>query len=285
MDNLKQDKAPAGESASHTHAPGEASARFLMLGCGRMGGALLDCWHAIDGFHFTAVSPSGSRRLPEQVRMVRSCADLGDATFDHLIVAIKPQMVADVLPDYLDRLAPGGAIFSLAAGLSCDSLGEVAGSLPVVRIMPNLPVAIGQGVSGLYAAAYVNDAQRAAAESLMQPTGHLIWTSTEDELDRFTAVAGSGPGYAFELMRCWTTAAEKLGFEPHTARELVLRTLQGAAAMALGDDRPPAQLRDAVTSRRGTTQAGLEALNDGGVLDTHFDRALQAAYARAVELR
>jgi pyrroline-5-carboxylate reductase len=119
----------------------------------------------------------------------------------------------------------------------------------------------------------------------MQPTGHLVWTATEDELDRVTAVAGSGPGYAFELMRCWATAAEKLGFEPETARELVLRTLRGAAAMALDDDRTPTQLRDAVTSPRGTTQAGLDALNDGDVLDAHFERALRAAYARAVELR
>lgn len=285
MDNLQHDAGTSTATAPRAGASAETSTRFLMLGCGRMGGALLDCWHAIDDFHFTAVSPSGSRSLPERVRMVRSRDDLGDAVFNHLILAVKPQMVADVLPEYLGHLAPGGVILSLAAGLSCDSLRAVAGNASIVRIMPNLPVSIGQGVSAVYADTGVGDAQRAAVEALMQPTGHFVWTATEDELDRLTAVAGSGPGYAFELMRCWAAAAEKLGFEPDTARELVLRTLQGAASMALDDGRTPTQLRDAVTSHRGTTQAGLDALNEGGALDAHFDRALRAAYARAVELR
>ena len=119
----------------------------------------------------------------------------------------------------------------------------------------------------------------------MAPTGELVWVSTEDELDRVTAVAGSGPGYAFEIARCWAEACESLGFSEQQARRLVLTTLAGSVDLALASDASLDELRDGVTSRKGTTQAGLSALNGGSQLGSLFGETVQAAYARAVELR
>ena len=278
----RSERAPGAEAAA-------SPTRFLMVGCGKMGGALLEGWNGIESFSFTAISPSRSRRVPEGVVLRGSREELvdegGDACFDHLIVAVKPQMVEDIMPQYMDLLAPGGTLISLAAGMSCATLKALTGAEYVVRVMPNLPVAIGQGVSALFADEGVSNDQRSVIEALMAPTGAAIWTFSEDELDRATAVAGSGPGYAFEFMRCWVAAAEELGFDPATARTLVLQTLLGATSMALASDASPEELRNNVTSRKGTTQAGLDALNGDGLLDSRLVATLSAAYDRACELR
>jgi len=255
-----------------------------MVGCGRMGGALLKPWHRIPQFQFTTVSPSG-RSVPDGVMQVRGEAELGDASYDLLVVAIKPQMIPEVLPAYAEHLRDGGVLVSLAAGVACARLQEVVPHAAVTRVMPNLPVALGRGVSGLYCAPGVSGAQRALVEMLMVPTGRVVHASCEDHLDRITAVAGSGPGFAFEILRAWSAAAEGLGFAPEEARELVTLTLSGATALAEQRGIAPQALRDEVTSKNGTTQAGLEALNSDGILDARFEATLQATYARAQELR
>jgi pyrroline-5-carboxylate reductase len=151
--------------------------------------------------------------------------------------------------------------------------------------MPNLPVSLGKGVSGLFADEQVSGKHRKLTEALMQATGHLIWVASEDELDRVTAIAGSGPGYAFEIARSWAQAGEDLGFSRSEARELVLRTLEGAVDLALASEAPLDGLREQVTSKNGTTQAGLTALNGTSQLDGLLSATVHAAYERAIELR
>jgi pyrroline-5-carboxylate reductase len=250
-----------------------------------MGGALLSRWREADGFRFTVVSPSGRRPIPEGVRAVRSADELGEDQFDMLVIATKPQSIESALPAYRHLLAPGGCLLSMAAGFSIDSLQAIAPGVPAIRIMPNLPVMIGKGVSALYADDSLNDKCRLRVEALMAPTGHLVWAASEDELDRVTAVAGSGPGYAFEIARCWADACEALGFSKADARELVLKTLAGSVDLALATDTPLDELRDGVTSKNGTTQAGLSVLNGDAQLGGLLGRTVEAAYARAVELR
>jgi pyrroline-5-carboxylate reductase len=256
-----------------------------MLGCGSMGGALLEQWQHIDDFEFTVVSPSGLRRFADHVPQVRSPGDLGSQQFDIMVIGVKPQMIAEVLPNYRHFLAPRGLYLSLAAGFSCSSLIKITGNPCVARVMPNLPVALGKGVSGLYASEDLEQQHRVLVDQLMAATGHALWVSSEDALDRVTAVAGSGPGYAFEFARAWAEAAQGLGFSPNQARVLVLKTLQGAMEMALDSDAALDGLRDRVTSKNGTTYAGLRALNPDEQLDNLLTATLQSAYSRAVELR
>ena len=112
-----------------------------------------------------------------------------------------------------------------------------------------------------------------------------MWLDDEDEIDRFTAVAGSGPGYVFELLRAYEEAAVEIGFDRETARELVLGTVAGTTEMAVRDERPLAELRGDVTSPNGTTQAGLDALRTDGTMERLLRETVRAAYDRAVELR
>jgi pyrroline-5-carboxylate reductase len=248
-----------------------------------MGGALLESWRKGRGA-FTIVDPFLDV-APEGVELVREREALGDARFDVIVIAIKPQMIAEIMPPYARALAADGYVLSIAAGSSIASLERAMGDVPVVRVMPNLPAAIGMAVSGICASPRTGPSHRDHARDLMERAGTAIAVADEDALDRLTAVAGSGPGYVFELARAYVAAAIGLGFSEDDARAMVLGTLEGAIAMARDSDETLAALRDSVTSKGGTTAAGLSALNGEGQLSALFENTLTAAYDRAVELR
>ena len=248
-----------------------------------MGVALLGRWIAGKD-RFTVVDP-GLTVAPAGVRLAGDVAALGDEQFDAVVVAIKPQMIDEVLPDYADRIAEDGYVLSIAAGCSIARLARLMGGKPVVRIMPNLPAAIGEGVSGLCASDDATPEQIDHATALMRHAGTVVPIESEDALDGVTAVAGSGPGYVFEIARAYVEAAQGAGFDAEQARALVLGTMAGGVAMARDSDFSLEDLRNSVTSKNGTTQAGLEALNGDGLLSRRLRETVDAAYARAVALR
>lgn len=258
----------------------------LLIGCGKMGGALLNQWHFSEQVAFTVCDPA-VMTVPEGVTHEKDVAALEGQTFDIVIVAIKPQLVDTVLGGYRHLLAPDALVASIAAGCSAQRLKDALGEVPVIRIMPNLPAMIGKGVSGLYADETASPAQRDIIEHLMKLAGTAVWVETEDGLDRVTAVAGSGPGYVFEFARTYVTAAMKLGFSESQARDLVLGTIAGTIDMARTADDTLETLRNNVTSKNGTTEAGLVALNlnDNAALSKLLEATTSAAYKRAVELR
>mgnify|MGYP003112763108 FL=1 len=249
-----------------------------------MGGALLEYWKRGDE-SYTIVDPF-LEQAPEGVALVKDKAALGDKRFDVIIVAVKPQMIDDILPAYAPVLSDGGYVVSMAAGASIARISQVMGDAPVIRIMPNLPAFVGKATNGLVAGPGVSDDQRKHATMMMERTGTVVEVADEDQLDRVTAVAGSGPGYVFELARAYVAAAEGIGFSHEQARALVLGTLEGTIAMAIDQhDQSLEDLRNSVTSKGGTTAAGLDALNGDGAVSRKFEETLQAAYKRAVELR
>ena len=249
-----------------------------------MGSALLEYWKQGDE-QFTIVDP-GLTQAPDGVRLFQERSALSDERFDVVIVATKPQIIGDVLPDYVAHLADGGYVLSIAAGASIDRISGLLDGAPVIRVMPNLPAAIGQGVSGICASPDTATDHLRHAQSMMDRTGTAIVVDGEDQLDRVTAVAGSGPGYIFEMARAYVEAAKGMGFTDEQARDLVLGTMAGTVAMAQDQsDSTLEDLRNSVTSKGGTTAAGLHALNGDGAMSRQFEACLAAAYERAVELR
>ncbi|MGB3721877.1 MAG: pyrroline-5-carboxylate reductase [Pacificimonas sp.] len=258
--------------------------KIVMVGCGNMAGAMLKRWLPSDKHDFTIVDP-GLEAAPADTQLFGAFNDVSDMRFDLVIVGIKPQMIDRILPAYADVLANGGFAISIAAGVGAERISSALGGAPVIRIMPNLPAAYGVGMSALYAAAGIGQAQRDVAEALVAATGSLIWVDDEDRIDRFTAVAGSGPGYIFELMRSFAEAAEALGFTAEEARQLAVQTVRGTAEMAAQEDKPLSELRTNVTSPGGTTQAGLDVFSRNDELADLLRETTTAAYARACELR
>ncbi len=258
--------------------------KIVMVGCGNMAGAMLRRWLPSDDHEFTIVDP-GLRTPPAGTKLVDEAGKLDGQRFDLIFIGIKPQMIDKILPQYADLMKAGGFAVSIAAGVTAKRISGHLAQAPVIRVMPNLPAAYGAGMSALFASDGVTQDQRDIAEALVDATGSLIWVDVEDRIDRFTAVAGSGPGYVFEFMRNLADAAEGLGFAPDDARKLAVETVRGAAQMASEESRDLAGLRDAVTSPGGTTEAGLGVLRRDDELARLLRETTEAAYARACELR
>lgn len=256
----------------------------LMVGSGKMGGAILSRLVQAHVGHITVVDP-GAPSVPIGVTLMRHPDNLQFRAFDLIILAVKPQLLDEIVPKYADKLNAKGFFLSIAAGASVDKIRELASNASVVRAMPNLPALIGRSVTGLYAGKGVTVGQRVIAQTVCQYFGSVVWVKGEDGLDKLTAIAGSGPGYIFEFVRVYVEAAKRLGFEDDIAKSLVLETIIGSAEMALSSDQDVVDLRNSVTSKNGTTEAGIKALARDGMLDMLIQNATEAAYQRAKELR
>ncbi|WP_223073438.1 pyrroline-5-carboxylate reductase [Erythrobacter sp. SCSIO 43205] len=254
-----------------------------MVGCGKMGGALLGNW-VRSGANFTIVDPALEVE-PPRTTLVRDTGDLASRKFDVIIIGIKPQLIERVMPAYSGMLNDDGYVLSIAAGCSIAKIKSLTEDAPVVRVMPNLPAAVGQGVSALCASDDAKDDHLAHAQELMALTGTAITVDDEDQIDRFTGIAGSGPGYIFEFAHAFVEAAMELGFDEEAARSMVLGTMAGAIEMARTSDESLETLRNSVTSKGGTTAAGLEAFNGDETISNRLKSTVTAAYERALELK
>jgi pyrroline-5-carboxylate reductase len=159
----------------------------------------------------------------------------------------------------------------------------LGGHAAVVRAMPNTPALVGAGISGLFALPGVSEAQKAQASRILEAVGRAVWVPREEQIDAVTAISGSGPAYVFFFIEALEQAGIDLGLAPETARLLTLQTFFGAAALAIKDQSAPAELRARVTSKGGTTERGILALEEGGVAYA-IGLAARAAAERAVEM-
>ena len=207
-------------------------------------------------------------------------AELGEA--QTVVWAVKPQSFAEAAAACAPHF--GAALhISVMAGVRCAAIARRAGARRIVRAMPNTPALIGQGIAGLYASPQATSEDRARAERLLDPTGQWLWVEQEAQLDAVTALSGSGPAYVFYLLEAMIDAGTRMGLPAEAAKRLVLGTFSGAAALAAQSPLSPAQLREQVTSKGGTTAAALDVLGEYGVAQA-FSAALQAAAKRAAEL-
>lgn len=204
-------------------------------------------------------------------------------TAEVVILAVKPQHLHEVL-HALPPLQPHQLVLSVVAGIRAADISRwLQGHAAVVRAMPNTPALIGEGAAGLYATPGVSATQRTQAERIMSAVGMTVWVRNEAQIDAVTAISGSGPAYVFYLIEALEAAALDLGLEADTANRLSLQTFFGAAALAMQNQTPLAELRARVTSKGGTTERGVLALEQAGVKDALL-RAARDAAARAHEM-
>lgn len=204
---------------------------------------------------------------------------------DTWVLAVKPQVMDEVLGELAAAAAAKAPlVISIAAGITHTRISVALGSAArVVRTMPNTPAMIGAGITGLYAGADVDAAERASVEALLASAGATVWIADETLMDAVTAVSGSGPAYFFLLIEALATAGTRQGLPPETAGTLAVHTALGAARMAAESAEAPALLRQRVTSPGGTTAAALDAFARGGFVEL-VDRAVDAATRRGREL-
>jgi len=270
---------------------GVASRRaILLIGAGRMGGALLKGWIANGVGPLIAVEPNPSKELKrlaaqKRVTLLADLRDLPRAKIAACIVAIKPQVLKDAAPTLRGIAQSGAPMISIAAGTTIKALSKAWGrEARIVRAMPNTPGSIGRGITAVYATGKVTAADARLAERLLAALGETVWVKREALIDAATAVSGSGPAYVFLFVEAMTEAGIAEGLPREVAARLARQTVSGAAALLDAEDTAPAELRRNVTSPGGTTEAALKVLMGDDGLAKLMRRAVAAARDRAREL-
>lgn len=264
---------------------------ITLIGCGKMGGAMLRGWLNSDiDAHYNVVEPYGAPDTGGHDNKVTYAADAQDikddiAKSDCLILAVKPQVMGDICAALKPIITQNCLILSVAAGQTIQNFETYFGAdQPIIRVMPNTPAAIGKGMSAACPNAHPNEAQKALTTQLLECSGKVEWIADENLMNAVTAVSGSGPAYIFYLIEALASAGENAGLSADTAMALARQTVIGSAALADTDaDTPASKLRENVTSPNGTTQAALDVLMDGRMQDI-FNEALMAAKTRGEEL-
>ncbi len=200
-----------------------------------------------------------------------------------VILAVKPQNLAEVMAGLKGKVKSNQLILSIIAGAKIKTITQGLGHSAVVRTMPNTPAQIGEGMSVWTATTDVSEGQKQSAKAILGAMGRELYVGDEEYLDMATAVSGSGPAYFFLMVEALVEAAIEIGLPPDRAQELVVQTMLGSAKFIQQSGEAPAELRKKVTSPGGTTAAALAQFEKGNFIEL-VKKAVRAAYERAKEL-
>lgn len=262
----------------------------LIIGAGNMGGALLSGWLSsslINARNLTILDPNpGVEAVYAIERGATHLTDVNDLprSIQTVLLAIKPQLFSQIRRQLAEALSDDVVIISIMAGVSTQALKDTFPQADIVRAMPNTPAAIGKGITAYVADKALEADKVDAIEALLGTSGKVIRIASDDEINAVTAVSGSGPAYVFHLCEALAKAGQSIGLPPDVAGDLARETIIGASALLEASDRSPTELREAVTSPGGTTQAALDVLMADDGQGQLMRRAVEAAAARASEL-
>lgn len=274
-------------TSSQSPNTADSAAPVAFIGGGNMAsaiiGGLIERGMAATAIHVVEPFEQAREQLKKQFGVVASAAANEDLKACQAVVwAVKPQTfkeaAAPVAPFTQQALH-----LSVAAGIRAGSVARWLGVQRVARAMPNTPALVGKGMTGLYAGPAVSQADRQRVESLLRPTGDLLWLEREEQLDAVTALSGSGPAYVFYFLEAMVKAGTQMGLSESQARQLAVGTFSGASALAGSSGDALETMRQRVTSKGGTTHAAITTMDEGSV-QAIFIRAMQAAQHRADEM-
>lgn len=257
---------------------------ILLVGFGKMGGAMFSGWREAGLLPSIAVDPMRPPSPGPELTVFGDASEIpADFAPSAVILAVKPQSAADTLPLY--RRFAGKAVFlSIMAGRTIAGMEKLLGDAAIIRAMPNTPAAVRQGVTVGCPNARVSLAQRALCDRLLSAIGAVAWVDDEALLDPVTAVSGSGPAYVFLLAELMEKAAIEQGIPPDLARLLARQTISGSGALLAASAEASAQLRINVTSPKGTTEAALAVMMAADAWPQTVSAAIAAATRRSRDL-
>jgi pyrroline-5-carboxylate reductase len=258
--------------------------QVVLVGCGRMGGALLRGWLAAGLAPVAVLDP----HITEQPGVVvltgpQAVADLTGPLC--VVLAVKPGKIASVLQTLSPYLGVDSLVLSVAAGVTLAQMRAAVGDAPkLVRTMPNTPSAIGKGAIGAVAEQALSEAHATTAKRVLEAAGEVFWLEREDMIDAVIGISGSGPAYYYRFTEAMAKAGEKLGLPLDMAQRLAALTFTGSAAWLEASGKSPPELRTDVTSPNGTTAAALAVFDQDDRLDALIDDVTRACVARAQEM-
>jgi pyrroline-5-carboxylate reductase len=262
---------------------------LVLVGAGKMGSALLKGWLArgLDPAAVVVIDPKppadGLAILAEAG--IRSLNSPPKGTVARVvIIAVKPQIIAVVLPTLRPLIDDGAVALSIAAGTTLKNLKAGLGDVAIVRSIPNTPAQVGRGVTVAIANARVGKSEAELVTELLEAVGDVIWVDKEGMIDAATAVSGSGPAYVFHMVEALAAAAVAVGFDKASAEKLARGTVEGAGELLHQSDLGADVLRQNVTSPKGTTEAALKVLMGRPGLTALMKKSVAAARKRSREL-
>lgn len=266
--------------------------KVVLVGCGNMGYAMLSGWlksQKLAPDDVVVVEPNQGlrdRATMLGIAVTNGAEDIAtDFGPDLIVIAVKPQVIRDVLQGYVGFGSGATTFLSVAAGTSIATFQDILGErTPVIRCMPNTPAAIGKGMMVTFANSHVDKAIADDVAALLSASGEVASIDSESLMDAVTAVSGSGPAYIFHFIECLTAAGENVGLPHNTAQLLAMQTVYGAASLAAESREEPGELRRQVTSPNGTTAAALAVLMEQDKLKALLTDAVVAARDRGIEL-
>lgn len=266
-----------------------AGGHIVLVGAGNMGGAMLAGWlrSGVPASSVVVADPAPSPAMQSLIAdagATHVTAAPANLVASVLFLAVKPQVMGAVLPNFKSAIGPQTVVVSIAAGKTLAFLEEHLGQAAMVRAMPNTPAMVGRGITGAFANSRVSTDQRERVSALLRVSGPVEWVDAEADIDAVTALSGSGPAYVFYLVECMAEAGRKLGLPADLAMRLARETVAGAGELLHQSPDDASSLRQNVTSPGGTTAAALSILMAEEGMQPLFDKAIAAARKRAEEL-
>ena len=257
------------------------------IGAGNMGGALATAAAKAVGGECLLIADANAEKAAALAAQIGAVAVADNAAVaaqcDYIFLGVKPQMMKDMLTDLKPSLKANTVLITMAAGLTTEQIRAWAGDFPVIRIMPNTPVAVGEGMTLYTATADVTADQLDGFVQMMAQSGKLCQLP-ENLIDSGCAVSGCGPAFVYLFIEALTAGGVEKGLSPEQSLQLAAQTVLGAAQMVLETGRDPIALKDAVCSPGGATLQGVAALDRGDLRGTVLS-AVDAAYKRTLELK
>ena len=263
----------------------------LLVGCGHMGSALIDSWLDLKSHSITIVDPFNYKNLKrkynnKKIQLVKKTPNQNQIIkFDIIIFAVKPQVAANVVNEYKEfEFKKNSMIGSIIAGKKINFFNtNLKNSKQLIRIMPNMPALIRNGVTCFVPNKYLSSSNRKKINKLFLTVGKTVWLKNENQMDIATAISGSGPGYIFTLINAFEKSAQKIGLSKKLSREMILPTILGSAKLMEQTNKEPNVLANLIAVKGGTTEAGIKILKKNNISKTIFDTFL-AAYKKASNL-
>ncbi|MBU0578327.1 pyrroline-5-carboxylate reductase [Patescibacteria group bacterium] len=268
--------------------------KIAVIGGGNMGSAMVNAWLnkkicrpsdlLIFDRNFEKLKIFHSKFKIQNSKLKTKTEDCYDLKkYDVVVIAVKPQDIKKLLGEIKSHLSKKAVIVSVAAGITIKRIAGVLGKMKIVRAMPNTPAQIGMGMVGWSASSNLTPADKKTVQLLLDAMGRAIYFAQESKIDAVTAISGSGPAYVFYFMEAMFESALKIGLTAKEATVLVLGTFVGSSLLVNLSSRSPEELREMVTSKKGTTEAAIKVF-DKNKLKKIVGDAVNAAYKRAGEL-
>ncbi len=261
---------------------------ILMIGCGHMGSALLKKWTESKSNKITVIDPIKCNKIKKKYKKTKVIVfkkvnnKIDTKKFDIVVLAVKPQIVSKVLKDYnLLYFKKTCVLISIIAGKKISFFQKnIPNISQIIRVMPNMPALIGEGVSCITSNKNVTKFNKNLVQKLFSKVGIVVWLNNEKEIDISTAISGSGPGYIFYLVDAIEKASNKLGLNKNINNKIVLQTFLGSLKLLMNSKNTAKELADKIAIKGGTTEAGIKLMKDKN-LEKIIVLALRSAHQRA----